>query len=157
MGFYELSGGADFVPEAQALSWNVAAVEVTPAAMCRSMSHKSRALQHLKCPTDSSCCRSRDYDEAVNGSARCRSNMPVDLRAVSGSRVNMRTGPGTSYGVLDKLARGTQAEVIEVTAEGWARIRVVESRPSWLDGNEAFARTQSSTCQRNVVASNQAP
>jgi len=59
--------------------------------------------------------------------------LPVDLRAVSASRVNMRTGPGTNYGVLDKLVRGTQAEVIEVTAEGWARIRVVETgQVGWM-------------------------
>ena len=59
--------------------------------------------------------------------------LPVGLRAVSGSRVNMRTVPGTNYGVLDKLVRGTQAEVIEVTAEGWARIRVVETgQVAWM-------------------------
>ena len=48
----------------------------------------------------------------------------IDLRQVSGRRVNMRSGPGTNYGVLDKLTRGTQTEVIEVNANGWVRIRV---------------------------------
>lgn len=51
----------------------------------------------------------------------------VDLRAVAGSRVNMRSGPGTDYGVLDTLPRGTETEVLEVDATGWARIRVIGS------------------------------
>ena len=51
----------------------------------------------------------------------------LDLRAVAGSRVNMRSGPGTSFDVLDTLPQGTEAEVIEVNADGWARIRVLES------------------------------
>jgi len=38
----------------------------------------------------------------------------ADMRYVAGSRVNMRTGPSTNYGVLDTLTRGTEAEVIEV-------------------------------------------
>ena len=47
-GFYQLSGGTDFQPE-QSHVVELAAVEVTPAAIpFHSMSHKSRAPQHLK-------------------------------------------------------------------------------------------------------------
>lgn len=56
----------------------------------------------------------------------------TDLRAVSGSRVNMRSGPGTSYGVIVTLTRGTEAEVLE-TLNGWARIRTVEDgKVGWM-------------------------
>lgn len=56
----------------------------------------------------------------------------ADLRAVSGSRVNMRSGPGTSYGVIVTLTRGTEAEVLE-TLNGWARIRTVEDgKVGWM-------------------------
>ena len=57
----------------------------------------------------------------------------IDLRQVSGSWVNMRSGPGTGFDVLDTLPQGTEAEVIEVDASGWARIRVVESgQMGWM-------------------------
>ena len=52
---------------------------------------------------------------------------PLDIRLVSGSRVNMRSGPGTDYAVLDTLPGGTAAEVIEVDATGWARIRIQDT------------------------------
>jgi uncharacterized protein YraI len=55
------------------------------------------------------------------------------MRQVSGRRVNMRSGPGTNYGVLDTLTRGTQTEVIEVNANGWARIRVTTTdQVGWM-------------------------
>lgn len=45
----------------------------------------------------------------------------------------MRSGPGTNYGVLDTLTRGTQTEVIEVNANGWARIRVTTTdQVGWM-------------------------
>lgn len=51
----------------------------------------------------------------------------LDIRLVAGSRVNMRSGPGTNYAVLDTLDGGTAAEVLEVDASGWARIRLQDS------------------------------
>jgi len=51
----------------------------------------------------------------------------ADIRSVAGSRVNMRSGPGTDYGVLATLPRGTEAEVLEVDVTGWARIRIIGS------------------------------
>ena len=45
----------------------------------------------------------------------------------------MRSGPGTNYGVLDTQTRGTQTEVIEVNANGWARIRVTTTdQVGWM-------------------------
>lgn len=51
----------------------------------------------------------------------------LDIRFVAGSRVNMRSGPGTNYAVLDTLDGGTAAEVLEVDASGWARIRLQDT------------------------------
>lgn len=59
--------------------------------------------------------------------------IPLDLRAVAGSRVNMREGPGTGFGVIDTLPGGTEAEVIEVNADGWARIRIIgTNQTGWM-------------------------
>lgn len=44
-------------------------------------------------------------------------------REVSGDRVNLREGPGTTFDVVGRLARGEVAEVIE-RRDGWARVRV---------------------------------
>lgn len=55
---------------------------------------------------------------------------PAERRAVTGSRVNLRAGPGTSHAVLDVLSRGDTAEVLE-TDGGWARIRAGE-RDGWM-------------------------
>lgn len=51
----------------------------------------------------------------------------ADLRSVAGDWVNMRSGPSTDFAVLDTLPRGTEAEVLEVDADGWARIRLMSN------------------------------
>ncbi len=56
-----------------------------------------------------------------------------DLRRITGSSVNMRAGPGTSYGVLNRVTRGTEVEVLESYQQGWLRLRVLESqRTGWV-------------------------
>jgi SH3-like domain-containing protein len=50
-----------------------------------------------------------------------------DLLRVTGSRVNMRSGPGTANAVVDSLPRGTLAEPIGTPIDGWQEIRDVES------------------------------
>ena len=49
------------------------------------------------------------------------------LLRVTGSRVNMRSGPGVSNGVVDSLPLGTLAEPIGAPIDGWQEIRDVES------------------------------
>ncbi len=48
---------------------------------------------------------------------------PATRREVAGDRVNLREGPGTTFDVVGRLARGEAAEVIE-SRDGWARVRV---------------------------------
>lgn len=50
----------------------------------------------------------------------------ADLREVAGSRVNMRSGPGTGYDVLTSLTQGTEVEVIESDGAGWVKLRAVD-------------------------------
>ncbi len=57
----------------------------------------------------------------------------VDLRKVRGSRVNMRGGPGTSFGVLIVLPRGQEVEVLRENDSGWVKLRDQESgRIGWM-------------------------
>lgn len=56
-----------------------------------------------------------------------------NIRQVAGSRVNMRSGPGTNYGVVTTLTGGTDVEVFEVNADGWARLRSVSTgQEGWM-------------------------
>ena len=52
----------------------------------------------------------------------------VDIREVTGSRVNMRNGPGTSFGVLTSLTRGTAVEVIGGDGAGWVKLRTIDDQ-----------------------------
>jgi hypothetical protein len=58
---------------------------------------------------------------------------PRDLRRITGDSVNMRSGPGTDYGILARVTRDTEVEVLEVFENGWLRIRVLDgSRIGWV-------------------------
>ncbi len=54
-------------------------------------------------------------------------DLTADLREVAGSRVNMRTGPGTDFGVVTTLDEGTLTEVLQSDPGGWVKLRVVEN------------------------------
>lgn len=59
----------------------------------------------------------------------------LDIRAVTGSRVNMREGPGTDFGILTSLVRGAEVEVLEITDNGWMRLRPTDGGPvGWMSG-----------------------
>jgi len=58
-----------------------------------------------------------------------------DLRRITGTSVNMRAGPGTRYGVLTRVTRDTEVEVLERFDNGWLRLRVLETqRIGWVSG-----------------------
>jgi hypothetical protein len=115
-GFYELSGGSAFAPPdpipvprlvapdaAQAQPGPVVVASYAPARPV--MAVPAFAPQPGPEPL-----------------AAVVAEAPADTRKVVGSRVNMRSGPGTGHPVLTVLARGEAAEVLE-TEGRWARIR----------------------------------
>ena len=56
-----------------------------------------------------------------------------DVRKVSGSSVNMRSGPGTKFGRLARLTGGTRVAVLRDPGDGWLKIRVVDTgRVGWM-------------------------
>ena len=126
-GFYELSGGADFEPEVRPLETAVIStksIEVVPF----DEPVVSRAPVEVAAPVIEPVVE----PEVVQASlevAPIVAEIVVerDLREVSGKRVNMRSGPSTNDAVLDTLVRGTQIEVLDVNADGWARLRVLDT------------------------------
>ncbi|MBE9640930.1 SH3 domain-containing protein [Salipiger mangrovisoli] len=49
--------------------------------------------------------------------------MSGDLRRVTGTRVNMRYGPGTSYSVVGQLAEGDEVEILSDPGDGWVKLQ----------------------------------
>ncbi|MDA0963193.1 MAG: SH3 domain-containing protein, partial [Proteobacteria bacterium] len=52
----------------------------------------------------------------------------ADMRMVTGNRVNMRSGPGTNFGVMGSLVRGDEVEVISDDGAGWVKLRTRDGR-----------------------------
>lgn len=50
----------------------------------------------------------------------------IDIRSIKGDLVNMRSGPGTDYDVVDQLAQATQVEVLTNSGNGWVELRPLE-------------------------------
>ncbi len=57
---------------------------------------------------------------------------PADMRLVTGDRVNMRSGPGTSFGVMGSLVRGDEVEVIADDGIGWVKLRTEDGIVGWM-------------------------
>jgi hypothetical protein len=56
-----------------------------------------------------------------------------DVRTVKGSLVNMRSGPGTDYDVVDQLVQSTQVEILTDSGNGWVELRPLDGGPTgWI-------------------------
>ncbi|ASM73436.1 bacterial SH3 domain protein [Pseudosulfitobacter pseudonitzschiae] len=57
----------------------------------------------------------------------------LDVRAVSGNRVNVRGGPGTDFGVVSSLTRGEEVEILQDPGNGWVKLRPLNGGPEgWM-------------------------
>ncbi|MFK7763387.1 MAG: SH3 domain-containing protein [Roseobacter sp.] len=61
----------------------------------------------------------------TTSAASGRVDTTVDIRTVKGSRVNMRSGPGTDFDVIDQLGQATQVEILTNSGDGWVELRPV--------------------------------
>jgi len=147
--YFELSGGADFVAESRPLDAvslaqsdaspdqsapepvvtaatapATAALVATPASLARETPAASPAPT---APEPEQTPATLTFESLAQVPERVSTPAEADLRAVAGARVNMRAGPGTSYGVIDTLSQGTPVEVLEVQANGWARLVVSDT------------------------------
>ncbi|ABG31032.1 SH3 domain-containing protein [Roseobacter denitrificans] len=60
-------------------------------------------------------------------------NGEKNLRSVKGTRVNMRSGPGTQYDVVAQLTQSEEVEVLTDTGNGWVELRPLEGGPTgWV-------------------------
>lgn len=139
--FYEMSGGAEFEPATKRT------VAATPPAATEPTTDtgqpsESETARVAAAPARAPAPKPRPTPQITPAVATAEEPLgqqpaaPVaakDLRHVTGSRVNMRSGPGTQYGVLATLRSGDEAEVLSTDDRGWAKIRVAESgRVGWM-------------------------
>lgn len=56
-----------------------------------------------------------------------------DIRAVAGTRVNLRGGPGTSYAVMGQLTQNAKVEILADPGTGWVKLRPLAGGPTgWM-------------------------
>lgn len=72
-----------------------------------------------------------------SGSTQVAASTPTtgfsDIRSVKGDLVNMRSGPGTDYDVVDQLPQATRVEVISSNGNGWVELRRLDSSETgWI-------------------------
>ena len=61
---------------------------------------------------------------------------PADIREITGTRVNMRDGPGTIYPVITRLTIGHEVEVLGESGTGWLRLRTMpEEQIGWISAS----------------------
>ena len=141
--FYEMSGGADFEPEqrAETVAEPVEEVVIAEAPVDAVDQEAEEITVTRASATDLVVvpgATEAEPDPLVAAAVSAATTAPevvaepepqiiTDLREVAGEWVNMRSGPSTNYAVLDTLPLGTQAEVIELSQNGWARIRIIET------------------------------
>lgn len=115
---YRPAGGAKPI-EAPAEEAEVTRASVNLAELDKSAPAAAQILDAAKGPA---------LEQAVKAVAAPAAPEPApqpaaDLRVVTGDVVNMRSGPGTTHGVVAKLSRGTQVEVTGQSG-GWLELFV---------------------------------
>ena len=161
VGFYELSGGSDFVPQTrEAATVQVARAEsieaVTPAlreiapepekvaTVIAEPTENTIQLAALNVQTSVSDLPKIDLSKfdipqavAPVTETSVTSEEPTgfigtDIRQVTGTRVNIRSGPGTSYDVVAQAIQGDEAEIIVDDGTGWVQLRLAGGQTGWM-------------------------
>ncbi|MBD3665953.1 SH3 domain-containing protein [Sulfitobacter aestuariivivens] len=74
-----------------------------------------------------------DTGAATVNNAVIESDPIGDIRTVTGSRVNVRGGPGTDFGIVSRLVRGDAVEVLQDDGDGWVLMRSIDSgEEGWM-------------------------
>ncbi|MEP4197977.1 MAG: SH3 domain-containing protein [Aliishimia sp.] len=74
-----------------------------------------------------------DTSNVIQAAAVVQETTFTDIREVTGNRVNVRGGPSTSFGVVNRLVRGDEVEILEDTGNGWVRLRPIDGgEEGWM-------------------------
>ena len=142
--FYEMSGGAEFEPR-ERVAETQAPFTPTPTVDVVETTTLTPVVSAVVTPVDVPTSTVSSYEfvsepvitPAATAAAPVVEESPPepdkDLRIVAGDRVNLRAGPGTQHVVLATLPRGTEAAVIDVNDNGWAKISLTDAdQTGWM-------------------------
>ncbi|WP_438960269.1 SH3 domain-containing protein [Nereida sp.] len=158
--FYELSGGDEFVAESwpdgsklvliaryepapePALEDSQQPVEV---AVTKAITSDAFGLAELASPPEINTAEASTNDAvittvalstAVEDAPEAKVILPAAppavIKVIAGNVVNIRSGPGTVFGVVTKLNAGDEVKVIDDLGRGWVQIRTPENRIDWV-------------------------
>lgn len=152
-GFYELSGGSDFVPEERPL-----AEAVKPAAIETQSIAASSAVEDTQIAAvveEPATIEPEEPSQVVPASLIVVQDDPVveepalepasevqevadvapellDIRLVNKPRVNVRSGPGTDYDIAARLVAGDETQIIEDLGNGWVQVKIADGNIGWM-------------------------
>lgn len=144
-GYYEMSGGADFVPQERVVA-SVEEPAVTPVETPEIVARAANAPTLLAVSASNVATPAPEITETAEVAVAPLPQADqveepavtevvaiapaveekLDIRAVGSSRVNMRMGPGTNFDVITTLDSGTKLEILEVNPDGWANVSTVD-------------------------------
>lgn len=154
--FYEVSGGPDFQPR---ISAAIAATEISrpSTAVSKNLDAPDTAavLQETSATQETGLIVTRMIvaDAATPGqgitsysmSSTLGRNAPKlmfslsatgpspDIRRITADKVNLRTGPGTDFVVVDNLSLATRVKLLDGSVRGWVKLRSLDSgRVGWI-------------------------
>ncbi|QTN34659.1 SH3 domain-containing protein [Cognatishimia activa] len=152
--FYEVSGGPDFQPRISAV---IAATQNTsPTSSTIGVEQAAIRLRENKTETSETgliVTRMAIADETVPGRGITNYTMSAtdvpndrklvfslstaepspEIRRIRADNVNMRTGPGTEFVVVDNLAVDTRVKLLDGSVRGWVKLRSLDSgRVGWV-------------------------
>ncbi|MCP1167027.1 SH3 domain-containing protein [Limimaricola litoreus] len=140
VGYYEMSGGAEFQPQTMigAVQASTPSAETVarhdiersesgiPVTAMREFPENVELISASFMPRAPEPAVTQETATSAVAVAVADAAASLELRQISGDWVNMRQGPGTGHAVLDTLPRGTKAKLIE-SAGGWAKIEITST------------------------------
>ena len=72
--------------------------------------------------------------EAMFSSQHEQGQVPEGAWEVSGTWVNLRSGPGTSHSVVTQAGLGDMVEPLSDPAADWINVRLADGRTAWIYG-----------------------
>jgi len=125
---YEMSGGAEFTPAPAVVREEAR----PPSVFAKDFIPFDQPVIISAQPTVGEAqVRAAQVTDIVQASFTTDSNPAndprEDIRAISGARVNLRAGPSTDFDIVGSATRGSEVALLEVTAEDWAHVRLLET------------------------------
>ena len=84
----------------------------------------------------------------------------VKIKPISGGYLNVREGPGTNYGIIDRISSGTEYVFIEEEGN-WYKIQLAEEKEGWITSSFAEkieeSKAPESAANPNVLGESTGP